>query len=1473
MANLKDLRIRAKLVRCQPIFAVASPIIAGALAYAGGKGVISGFWLALAAALLLAATTALTVAYTRSLTAPLDAIVRESRRRKQTSRENERLLLSLLPASVAERLRSGELGERFEGLHKTLEAERRGTLEALAAYLPMDRRQAIARGCELPEVSVGTVLFADISGFTPLTEALAEELGPRQGAEELTRQLNRVYGALIGEVHRVRGSVVGFSGDAITCWFDGDDGRRAVACGLNMQRVMTWFHALRTPSGQSIPLAIKAAASRGTVRRILAGDPDIQVLDVLAGSTLDRMAVAEGMAKLGEVVVGPELLASFGAALRLEAERRDGEGRRFGVVGGLRTELEEDPWETIADDALTAEQVRPWLLPATYERLRDGQGAFLADLRPVVALFLKFEGLDFELDEAAPRHLDAYVRWVQGILTNLEGSLIQLTTGDKGSYLYAVFGAPVALEDAAERAVAAALDLRETPPEISSFITATRIGLSQGRMRTGAYGSDTRHTYGVLGDETNLAARLMGRAEPGQILVSQRIAKRADGSCRFRDLGHIEVKGKRQPIAVFEALERLGAGTQLHDRVDVRRTTMIGRRQERLMLSFAVLGLKSEDLSANVVVEGAAGIGKSRLVADLIEQLRRPDPEARNDRETALWFAAADPIRSSTAYYAWRAVLRQVLALHPSLDAEAQRRRTLECLEAASGSGGERDLAELAPLLNAVLPLDLPETASTASLLGEGRATATRRLVVQLLRHAADGCPVVLVVEDAHWLDSASWRLIRRVSQEIRPLLLVIVSRTLSEAAPRELQQLLDDPDTFTLALEALSPEETETLVGRRLGTGEVPAELSRLILEKAGGNPFFSEELADALRDAGLIRVEDGVCTVEHDLGGLEFPETVEGVVSRRIDRLTPQQQMVLKVASVIGRTFTFDLLHDVLPMADAKEQLPELLDGLVALEVLSLESSAPELAYAFKDNVTREVAYGLMLFEQRRQLHRAIAEWTEHAHADDPAVAAALLAHHWSKAIERHEQAESPQVARTVDYFLQAGRQAQANAASVEAIRYLTRGLKLLGHLAPSRERQGREMALRSVQGVALIATRGPADDDVRRNFARARELSDQLGDTSQRFAVTTGLWYHHLFHADRAEATALSAELLETARKSGRPQLLINAHQAVGATALYAGELERARRHLDEVINLDERVSGEAAHGQQSALLAQTRNPVMVAHGYAAMAKWFLGHPDQARSGLARGMAMAEASGHPLALTSMLFAGAAIERRRRDLAAAERLARRAVAMAEEQGFPFWGAMGTSILGGVALARGAPDQAVQLLERSLEGTGSARIYATPIYADLIKAHLELGNFDAAEAAAKAADEMVATRLARFFEAELQRLRGELRQLQGDATGAEGLYHRALEVARAQGARSLELRAAIHLGRLWQRQGKTAAAQELVRGVYDGFTEGFDTGDLREARALIEELAPPGTSTDRSRAAPGAVLVGLGAPDDEPQN
>ncbi|MCA9972756.1 MAG: adenylate/guanylate cyclase domain-containing protein, partial [Anaerolineales bacterium] len=310
---------------------------------------------------------------------------------------------------------------------------------ALPTYLPQDRLRALARGETLPERTTGAALFADISGFTPLTEKLTRTLGPRRGIEELTRTINAVYAALIARVERFGGSVIGFAGDAMTCWLDElpDSGAhqpaawRAVTAAFALQAVMRRFP----------DLGLKVAVTSGPARRLVVGDPADRYWDVLAGHTITRLATAEHLASQGDVVVDEPTCQILGDRARVEAWRTDADAR-FAVLADLADPAEAAP-AAMLPRAMSAEELGAWVNTAVLAREQAGQGAFLTEFRPAVALFLRFTGIDYEAD-AAGAQLDAFLRQVQAALRLYEGTLIQLTIGDKGSYLYAAFGAPVA---------------------------------------------------------------------------------------------------------------------------------------------------------------------------------------------------------------------------------------------------------------------------------------------------------------------------------------------------------------------------------------------------------------------------------------------------------------------------------------------------------------------------------------------------------------------------------------------------------------------------------------------------------------------------------------------------------------------------------------------------------------------------------------------------------------------------------------------------------------------------------------------------------------------------------------------------------------------------------------------------------------------------------------------------------------------
>jgi len=413
------------------------------------------------------------------------------------------------------------------------------------------------------------------------------------------------------------------------------------------------------------------------------------------------------------------------------------------------------------------------------------------------------------------------------------------------------------------------------------------------------------------------------------------------------------------------------------------------------------------------------------------------------------------------------------------------------------------EVQALKPLLNSVLPLDLPANELTEQMSGELRQINTQRLLIELLRAMTGGAPLVLILDDAQWLDSVTWSLVDRVRREINPLLLTIATRTMSDDVPPVYAELRDLTSTRHIRLDMLPHAAVEELASRRLGVDHLPPQVARLIHEKAEGHPFFSEELAYALRDAGLLHIEAGVARLaaNADLDALDFPDTIQGVITSRIDLLTPQQQLTIKVASVIGRICAFRILEDIYPVELDEDLLREYLRRLEQLEITPIESPEPNLAHIFKHLATQEVAYGLMTSDQRRQLHRSAAMWLEKAGEGDPNRRLPLLAHHWEMAGETKQAA---------DYYERAGVNAFRDYANQEAIRFLEQAEVLNGENDPAPRRAFRhrllgeanyrlthlDRSLDEYQTALALVNRGVPGSAVGRGLGLGRELLRQVG-----------------------------------------------------------------------------------------------------------------------------------------------------------------------------------------------------------------------------------------------------------------------------------------------------------------------------------------------------------------------------------------
>jgi class 3 adenylate cyclase/tetratricopeptide (TPR) repeat protein len=937
------------------------------------------------------------------------------------------------------------------------------------AFIPEDRRAALAAGRDLPTRARGAALFADISGFTPLTEALARQLGPRRGAEVLTEQLNLVYSTLINAVERWQGSVIGFSGDAITCWFDDSTytghaggmvaGAAATHCAQAMQTAMVRFAKLTLPGGVQASLALKTAIVSGPVSRIQVGEPAIQLIDVLAGGTLDALAAAEHAAQQGDVVVDLATLAALAGVYRVREQRRSSEGRDLAVLAAPAAAQFQPPALPVRRRAahLHNRVSRQWVLPPVYARLHSEGSRFLAELRPATALFLRFGGLDFDCDPQAAEALDAFVRWVQGVVNAYGGAVIQLTTGDKGNYLYAAFGAPISGDEDMQRAVATALALRNPPPHLAQ-IGDICMGISQGMMRAGPYGSDTRITYGVLGDATNLAARLMMEAEAGQICISAQVAAAIADQFDLRDLGQRRLKGKSDLQPVFAVL---GSRRQPAARAGEPAGPLLGRQAELgRLLQWAQAAASG---SGGVVrLEGEAGAGKSHLAAHF--------GRAAEDIGVRVIVAGCQSTAQNSAYFAAQQWMRALLELSPITDAGA---------DAGQGAAINAEIEQLAarlrnedptallrlPLLGDLLGLPIPDNPTTAAFDARLRQEALTALVIDIVRRASQARPLALVIEDAHWLDEASRALVLALARTANSmaLLLVLVQRPPDSDQGALGQELLDLPGQQHIRLAELDAEGTAQLVQRRLG-GEVEPLAMNFVHSLAQGNPFFAEELVDALcegdllvqeqaawrlspalvdalrRSNCLLRVgEEWQLTPNAPLAAVDIgvPASIHGLVLSRLDRLPEASKLTLKVASVIGRVFEVPLLAAAHPNQPDAASLAEQFAVLQARDFARIETPQPRPAYIFKHNITQEVVYQTLLGSQRQELHVAIAQALEMQAPND----VERLAHHYGQG----DTAQPVVRTKALHYIDAAGWRAVKEHANETALAYFDRALQM--------------------------------------------------------------------------------------------------------------------------------------------------------------------------------------------------------------------------------------------------------------------------------------------------------------------------------------------------------------------------------------------------------------------------------------------
>jgi class 3 adenylate cyclase/predicted ATPase len=1078
-----------------------------------------------------------------------------------------------------------------------------------------------------------------------------------------------------------------------------------------------------------------------------------------------------------------------------------------------------------------------WSAPAVHSTSDhpDTMSAADGERKTVTALFADIKGSTELMEELDPEEaraiIDPALKLMIDAVHRYDGYVVQST----GDGIFALFGAPVAHEDHPQRALHAAIATRD---ELYSHGEALRmqgrrkveirIGINTGEvvMRTVQTGGHTE--YAPVGHVVNLAARMQTIAPPGGIIVSEDTRRLVEGYFELRGLGPTEVKGVSEPVNVYEVAGRGLLRTHFELSAQRGLTKFVGRERELEQMKRA-FDLARAGHGQLIAVVAEAGSGKSRLFYEFKTAL---------PSECKLLEAYSVSHGKASAWLPVLELLRGYFGIKDSDDPPKRREKVAAAL-AALGATPADTLSYLLGLLG--IP-DKPDP--TAEMDPQIKRLRTQEAIKRIILRESLNQPLVVMFEDLHWIDAETQALLDLLADSIANSRVLL----LFNYRPEYRHEWGNKSTYSQLRLDPLDQSNADAMLVALLGDNAELAPLKRTVIERTGGNPFFIEEMVQALFDEGAL-VRNGAVKSTRPLAQLRLPPTVQGILAARIDRLPADEKELLQTLAVIGRESPFGLIRQVVPTAEV--QLARMLADLRAAEFVYEQLVGVNAEYIFKHALTQQAAYESLLIERRKQIHEHAGQALESMFAGQLDDHVGELAHHYGS---------SDNIEKAVEYLGWAGQQALQRSAQADAINSLGAAIDLLQKLPDNRERLQREMPLQLALGQAFIALNGWAAQEVERAFTRARDLCERLGDRPELFHALFGLWSMHHVRGRFGTARERARQLLRRAQSANDPTLLILAHYALGETSFHTGELVVARENLEMMISL---IAREPDRPPAFTIGNNDKTDCM---SYASWALWFLGYPDQA---LERGMeaiALAESLSHPFSKAAAEVFLIFVRNHRREASAVQDTAERVLAYSTEHGFTLWVFMATIYLGAAMVQLGRAEDGVAQIRKGLvaQHAAGADILRSEYLCMLAEGYSDAGHVDdalniltEALAAAEQQDE-------RYYESEIHRLKGELllRRDQSDirtsqtrllgsnsfrlapnTAEAKGCFERAIEIARNQSGKSLELRATMSLARLLAGQGKRNEASTMLADIYNWFTEGFDTADLKEAKALLEEL------------------------------
>jgi class 3 adenylate cyclase/predicted ATPase len=991
-----------------------------------------------------------------------------------------------------------------------------------------------------------------------------------------------------------------------------------------------------------------------------------------------------------------------------------------------------------------------------------------------------------------------------------------------GDGLMVYFGWPTAREDAAVRAVHASLALLSALQPLNAthleprygVRVQVRLGLHTGMAVIGAMGGGDRHEQLAMGDTPNIAARLQGLADPDTVALSAVTARLVQRRFALETLGTHQLKGVTEPMQVFQVLG-LPDTADDEEAVTPGSAVFLVGRDEELGLLRRRWEQSKEGLGQVVLIRGEAGIGKSSLVETMRAQVRREGYTRVAVR--------CSPYHTNSALYPVIEHVQRVFQLQRDDTPAAKLDKLERTLRTYSPP-----LEEVVPLFAALLSVPLPEERYAALRLSpQQQKQQTHDALVVWTLEEAERQPLLVVWEDLHWADPSTLEYLGLLLDQSRTSAMLNLLTFRPEFVPPWPSRSHMTP----LTLNRLERPQVEALITHLAGGKALPAEVVAYIVARTDGVPLFVEELTKMLLESNFLHQEAERYTLTGPLSAVAIPTTLQDSLMARLDRL-PMIREVAQLGAVLGREFAYEMLRT---LAGVEESLlQERLAQLVDTELLYQRGRPPRARYIFKHALVQDAAYASLLKSTRQQYHQQVAQMLEARFPDTVATEPELVAHHYT---------EAACYAQAVGYWQQAGQRAMQRSANVEAIAHLRQGIALLTTLPDTPERVQAELTLQTTLGPALMATRGYAAPEVAATYNRARELCQQAEETPELFPVLWGMWLLYLGRAEHETAREFAEQCLSLARRLDDPALLLEAHLALGDSWFHLGQFSQAHSHFEQSM----RIYDPQQH-HDLAFRYGNVDPGAVCLAFAGLTLWMLGYPDQALARVNEALTLAQHLEHPSTLARVgLYYPTFLHQLCREWQVVSELATTAITVATAHQIALVLAAGPIMRGWALAMQGQGAEGLAQLRQGLDAyraTGAA--FQRPHFLSMLaEVHGVMGQPEAGLTALSEALTLVEKTGERYYEAELHRLKGELllQHAVPEVSHAEACFQQALDIARRQQAKSLELRAAVSLGRLWQQQGKRQEARDLLAPVYSWFTEGLDTADLQEAKALLHAV------------------------------